>query len=138
MIVLLFTYLLHLSIFSCKFNFNFTKIGYFINFKILMKLQLLLINAIDIEGFLYVNFIPVFILSILIGLFIYSYSTYFNFKYKCPKCSAVNDISRIKKNKIFKLLRIGDAYRKYSCGKCHNKFYIYYKNTNKSNKTKTT
>jgi hypothetical protein len=108
-----------------------------------MNLQFLLINAIDIEGFLYVNFIPVFILFILTVLFIYSYSIYFNFKYKCPKCGAVNDISRIKKNVIFKLLSIGDTFRKYSCGKCHHKFYIFNKNTenanklDKSNKTKT-
>ncbi len=109
-----------------------------------MKFQLLIINTIDIEGFLYVNFISIFYIFILLVLFIYSYKIYFNFKYKCPKCGAINDIKRIKKNKIFKKIGISDSYRKYTCGKCHHKFYIFNKNTenanklDKSNKTKTT
>jgi len=106
----------------------------------LYEINILLINAIDIEGFLYINFIPVFILFILAVLFIYSYNIYFNFIYKCPKCGAVKDISRIKKNKFFKKLGISDTYRKYACGKCHHKFYIFNKNPDKldkSNSTKT-
>lgn len=108
-----------------------------------MKFQLLIINAIDIEGFLYVNFIPIFLLFILVVLFFYVYNIYFNFNYKCPKCGAVKDISRIKKNKLFKMMGISDTYRKYSCGKCHHKFYIFNKNSgnanklDKSNQTKT-
>lgn len=96
---------------------------------------LLLLNTNDIEGFLYVNFIPVFVSLVIILLFIFSFSTYFNIKYQCPKCGAVKDISRIRKNKIFKLLRFSDEYRKYSCGKCHKKFYIFNKN---QENTKTT
>jgi DNA-directed RNA polymerase subunit RPC12/RpoP len=98
-------------------------------------MNILLINAIDIEGFLYVNFIPVLIVFILLVLIILGYSTYVNFKYNCPKCGAVNDIKRIKKNIFFKKVGISDAYRKYVCGKCHNKFYIYNKNIEN---TKTT
>jgi len=109
-----------------------------------MKFQLLLINAIDIEGFLYVNFIPVFLLFIITILFFYNYKTYINFVCECPKCSSVHDISRIKKNKIFKKIGVSDSYRKYSCRKCHNKFYVFTRNTenanklDQSNKTRTT
>ena len=101
----------------------------------LNEMNNLLINAIDIEGFLYVNFIPVLIIFILSTLIILSYSTYINFKYNCPKCGAVNDITRIKKNKLFKKVGFSDAYRKYACGKCHNKFYVYNKNIENTKST---
>ncbi|MFZ4797914.1 MAG: hypothetical protein ACOYMA_10490 [Bacteroidia bacterium] len=100
-----------------------------------MKLLPLIINLIDIEGFLYVNFIPLLLLFSLIVFVIYNYRIYFNYKQACPKCGAVQDISRIKKNKIFKMVGFTDAYRKYSCGKCRYKFYIFNKNIDK---TKTT
>ena len=93
-----------------------------------MIFQLLLINAIDIEGFLYVNFLPLFIFFLLSIVVFYNYNTYINFKYKCPKCGAVGDIKRVRKNKFFKRIGFSDSYRKYTCGKCQNKFYIFNKN----------
>lgn len=93
-----------------------------------MYFQLLVISFIDIEGFLYVNFIP-FLISLSIVIFlIINYRLYFNFKKSCPKCSSSSDISRIKRNPIFKKIGFSDAYKKYTCKKCHYKFYIYNKN----------
>ena len=93
-----------------------------------MRFLLLLINLIDVEGFLYVNFVPILVLVFFIVFVIYNYNIYFNFKHACPKCGAVKDISRIRKNKLFKMVGFTDAYRKYLCGKCRYKFYIFNKN----------
>lgn len=98
-----------------------------------MKFSALLINEIDIEGFLYVNFIPVIVVFSLVLFTIFNYKTYFNFKNGCPKCGAQKDLLRIKKNKIFKTVGFTDSYRKYSCGKCHFKFYIFNKNIRHKN-----
>ena len=62
----------------------------------------LIINTIDVEGFFISNYKLIFLLVIIIVSVISIYSTYFNTKNICPKCKSVKDLSRIKKNTIFK------------------------------------
>lgn len=93
-----------------------------------MKFEVLVISFVDIEGFLYVNFIP-FLIFLSIAIFVViNYRLYFNFKKVCPKCGSSSDISRIKRNPFFKKIGFSEAYKKYTCKKCHYKFYIFNKN----------
>jgi hypothetical protein len=92
--------------------------------KIKMNLQnLQILKENPFEAFVLDNIylIVAFISITLFGY--YSNKYYINLKNICPKCDSV-DISRIKKNKLFKMIGLDDVTMKFNCRKCNNKFYV--------------
>jgi len=84
-----------------------------------------IINTIDVEEFFIGNYKLILFLVIIIISVISIYFSYFNTKFIYPKCNSVKDLSRIKKNSIFNMLRLAGYFKKYVCANCHNKFYVF-------------
>lgn len=87
----------------------------------LQNLQILKENPFEV--FVLDNIYIILAITSICLFVYYSNKYYINLKNICPKCDSV-DISRVKKNRLFKTIGLDEKTMKFNCRKCNNKFYV--------------